>query len=314
MLRARLREHVKRVRAGHPSPIVPVVLGDEARALAASAALLERGLLVPAIRPPTVAPGTSRLRVALSAAHTDAQVDPTAWSPTDLGRPHAARGCRGPERVVVVAGTATEVGKTFVGADLLGRLRATGKRVAARKPAQSFAPGDLRTDADVLAAATDEDPTAVCPRHRWYETPMAPPMAAEALLRPAFTVDDLVTELDWSAAVDVGLVETVGGVRSPIAHDGDCASLVLALGPDLVVLVADAGLGTINAVRLAAGALAPLPVVVLLNRFDGADELHERNRRWLAERDGYEVVTTVGALAERVHSSSTRVDQQAPPA
>jgi 7-keto-8-aminopelargonate synthetase-like enzyme len=73
-LRTRLREHVTRVRAGHPSPIVPVVLGDEARAMRASAALLDRGLLVPAIRPPTVAPGTSRLRVALSAAHTDAHV------------------------------------------------------------------------------------------------------------------------------------------------------------------------------------------------------------------------------------------------
>ncbi len=73
-LRARLRKHVARVRPGHLSPIVPVVLGDEARALAASAALLEQGLLVPAIRPPTVAPGASRLRVALSAAHTDAQV------------------------------------------------------------------------------------------------------------------------------------------------------------------------------------------------------------------------------------------------
>ena len=73
-LRTRLREHVGRVRAGHPSPIVPVVLGDEARAMAASAALLERGLLVPAIRPPTVAPGTSRLRVALSAAHTETEV------------------------------------------------------------------------------------------------------------------------------------------------------------------------------------------------------------------------------------------------
>jgi len=71
---ARLRSHVDRVRAGHPSPIIPIVLGDEARALAASAALLERGLLVPAIRPPTVAPGTSRLRVALSAAHTDTEV------------------------------------------------------------------------------------------------------------------------------------------------------------------------------------------------------------------------------------------------
>ena len=218
-----------------------------------------------------------------------------------------------PDRVVVVAGTATEVGKTFVGAALLGRLRASGMRVAARKPAQSFAPGDVRTDAEVLAGATDEGPTAVCPRHRWYVTPMAPPMAAEALRRPAFTVDDLVNELDWPAAVDVGLVETAGGVRSPIAGDGDCASLATAVGPDLVVLVADAGLGTINSVRLSAGALAHLPLVVLLNRFDREDELHERNRQWLCGRDGYEVVTSVGALAERVRSISARVDQQGPP-
>jgi 8-amino-7-oxononanoate synthase len=74
-LRARLRHHVDRLRPGHPSPIVPVVLGEEAAAVGAAAALLERGVLVPAIRPPTVAPGTSRLRVALSAAHTDEQVD-----------------------------------------------------------------------------------------------------------------------------------------------------------------------------------------------------------------------------------------------
>ncbi|TML87469.1 MAG: dethiobiotin synthase [Actinobacteria bacterium] len=219
-----------------------------------------------------------------------------------------------PDRMVVVAGTATEVGKTFVAAALLVRLAAAGSRVAARKPAQSYAPGDLRTDADVLAAATDDDPTAVCPRHRWYETPMAPPMAAEALGRPSFTVADLVTELDWPDAVDVGVVETAGGVRSPIAGDGDCASLASALGPDLVVLVADAGLGTINAVRLSAGAVAPLPLVVLLNRFDPTEELHERNRRWLAGRDGYDVVTTVAALGERVRSKTTRVGQQGPPA
>jgi 8-amino-7-oxononanoate synthase len=72
---ARLRRHVERLRPGHPTPIVPIVLGDEAAALAAAARLLDRGLLVPAIRPPTVAPGTSRLRVTLSAAHTDDQVD-----------------------------------------------------------------------------------------------------------------------------------------------------------------------------------------------------------------------------------------------
>jgi 8-amino-7-oxononanoate synthase len=74
-LLARLRRHVDAVAPGHPSPIIPLILGDEARALAAAARLLEQGLLVPAIRPPTVAPGTSRLRVALSAAHTDEQVE-----------------------------------------------------------------------------------------------------------------------------------------------------------------------------------------------------------------------------------------------
>jgi 8-amino-7-oxononanoate synthase len=71
---ARLACHVHRVASGHPSPIVPVVLGDEDRALEAAAALLEQGLLVPAIRPPTVPVGTSRLRVTLSAAHTEAEV------------------------------------------------------------------------------------------------------------------------------------------------------------------------------------------------------------------------------------------------
>ena len=73
-LRARLRAHVDAVRPGHPSPIVPVVLGSEEAALAAAESLLAQGLLVPAIRPPTVAEGTSRLRVALSAAHTAEQV------------------------------------------------------------------------------------------------------------------------------------------------------------------------------------------------------------------------------------------------
>jgi 8-amino-7-oxononanoate synthase len=73
-LRARLRVNIDRVRMGHPSPIVPIVLGDEASAVAAASTLLERGLLVPAIRPPTVPVGTSRLRVALSAAHTDEMI------------------------------------------------------------------------------------------------------------------------------------------------------------------------------------------------------------------------------------------------
>ena len=74
-LRDALRDNVDILRPGNPSPIIPVVIGSEEAALDASERLLESGLLVPAIRPPTVAPGTSRLRVALSAAHEPADVD-----------------------------------------------------------------------------------------------------------------------------------------------------------------------------------------------------------------------------------------------
>ncbi|HLM16943.1 MAG TPA: 8-amino-7-oxononanoate synthase [Acidimicrobiia bacterium] len=77
-LRARLRANVDRLRPGHPSPIVPYVCGAEQRALEAADALAARGFLVTAIRPPTVPPGTSRLRVALSADHTFDQVDALA--------------------------------------------------------------------------------------------------------------------------------------------------------------------------------------------------------------------------------------------
>ncbi|CAG9461385.1 unnamed protein product [Pedinophyceae sp. YPF-701] len=57
------------------SPIIAVVVGDEKKAMALSARLLAQGMYVPAIRPPTVPAGTSRLRISLSAAHTTSQVD-----------------------------------------------------------------------------------------------------------------------------------------------------------------------------------------------------------------------------------------------
>jgi len=71
---ARLRRNIDLMLPGHPSPIIPIILGAEERAMAVAAALLEQGLLVPAIRPPTVAPGRCRLRIALSASHTEAQL------------------------------------------------------------------------------------------------------------------------------------------------------------------------------------------------------------------------------------------------
>ena len=55
-------------------PIVPIIIGPDASTTAASDALRDAGYFVPAIRPPTVADGTGRLRISLSAAHTPTQV------------------------------------------------------------------------------------------------------------------------------------------------------------------------------------------------------------------------------------------------
>ena len=61
-----------------PSAIVPIVVGDEARALEVSATLQERGILIPAIRYPTVARGQARLRASLMATHTQEELQTAA--------------------------------------------------------------------------------------------------------------------------------------------------------------------------------------------------------------------------------------------
>jgi 8-amino-7-oxononanoate synthase len=83
----RMRLHAKtaRLRAGlrelgfpaldAGSPVVPIIVGEEQRAMDLMAHCLERGVYAPAVRPPTVPRGTSRLRVSMRADHTDEQVD-----------------------------------------------------------------------------------------------------------------------------------------------------------------------------------------------------------------------------------------------
>src|SRR5262249_13065137 len=138
--------------------------------------------------------------------------------------------------------------------------------------------------------------------HRWYPVAVAPPMAADMLGKPPFTIADLVAEMKPFDERAITLVEGIGGPRSPIAHDGDTVDLAAALPTDVVVLVADAGRGTINGVRLGADALDHWPLVVALNRYDADDELHRRNADWLRTREGLEIVTDPEALASRLQA------------
>ena len=95
--RERLRALVMQFRAGaetlgltlatSPTPIQPVILGAAATALAASRHLRARGILVPAIRPPTVPEGSARLRITFSAAHEPAHVERLLQALAELPRP-----------------------------------------------------------------------------------------------------------------------------------------------------------------------------------------------------------------------------------
>jgi dethiobiotin synthetase len=211
-------------------------------------------------------------------------------SPIDTSRPR---------RLIGVVGTHTEVGKTWVTSQLLSVLLKRGLNAAARKPIQSYSPDSGPTDADQLAAASGESRDSICLPHRCYELPMAPPMAADALGRESISLDALIAEIRWPPDSDIGFVETVGGARSPLAHDGDSVDLIKRLSVDEVLLVADAGLGTLNAVRLTLACLAPLPTTVILNRYDPADDLHRRNRDWLLAVDGIAALTDLKRLALR---------------
>jgi 8-amino-7-oxononanoate synthase len=99
--RAHLAELIERFRSGarqlalelmpSSTPIQPILIGDSGRAMAVSEALEERGVLITAIRPPTVPQGTARLRVTLTAAHTADDIDRLLEMLSDVIDPGAAQ-------------------------------------------------------------------------------------------------------------------------------------------------------------------------------------------------------------------------------
>ncbi|WP_127782538.1 dethiobiotin synthase [Rhodococcus sp. X156] len=158
--------------------------------------------------------------------------------------------------VVVVSGTGTDVGKTIATAAVAAAAVAQGRTVAVVKPAQTgLAPGEPG-DVDVVHALVPAVHTAELYR---YPEPLAPDTAAR---RAGMAAPDLAVV---AAAVqklaqthDLVLVEGAGGLLVRLDGAGNTlADLAALLGPDVPVLVvAAAGLGTLNAAALTAEALA----------------------------------------------------------
>lgn len=152
--------------------------------------------------------------------------------------------------VLLVTGTDTGVGKTWISCGVLRAARAVGLRVAARKPAETGCDPDasgalVGADAVALhaAAGAGEPVEAVCPIR--LPDPLAPSFAAR---RANVTIDprDVVASCRARAAeVDLLLVEGAGGLLVPIAGRYAFADLARELGARLL-LVVGARLGAIN--------------------------------------------------------------------
>lgn len=213
-------------------------------------------------------------------------------------------------KALFVAGTGTDVGKTYVTALMAKFLRGAGIDVGYYKAAVSgvsFDPdGTISSDATFVAKVAGIDETHDQMVSRTYRTAVSPHLAARLEGGP---IDMMTARVDFARACarhDYILMEGSGGIACPLRHD-DIARISLDdVVRDLglpVLLVADAGLGTLNALATTMAYMerADLRAVgIVLNRFRAGDTMHEDNRTMAEELCGVPVVACIGSGCDAI--------------
>jgi dethiobiotin synthetase len=156
--------------------------------------------------------------------------------------------------IVVVSGTGTEIGKTVVTAAVAAASLAQGLSVAVLKPAQTGVLDGEPGDAAEVARLAGEITAVELAR---YPEPLAPATAARRAGLPAIGPADIAeAAAKLSAVHDVVLVEGAGGLLVRFDEEGATLADAARLVGARVLLVAPAGLGTLNSAALTAEALA----------------------------------------------------------
>ncbi|MFJ6410068.1 dethiobiotin synthase [Streptomyces hydrogenans] len=175
--------------------------------------------------------------------------------------------------IVVVSGTGTEIGKTVVTAAVAAAAVAAGGTVAVLKPAQTGLAPDERGDADEVVRLSGAKTSAELAR---YPEPLAPGTAARRARMPQVGAEEVAEAARALAAEhDLVLVEGAGGLLVRFDDEGGTLADAARLLGAPVLVVAPAGLGTLNSTALTAEAL----------RARGIEQLGVVVGSWPAEPD-----------------------------
>jgi len=259
--------------------IVPFPVGSPQRALELARRLEARGLFAPAVRPPSVPEGGSRLRIVCHAFNRESELDELVRALEDARTPpKRTERAEAPGTALFVVGTDTGVGKTVVSALLLRAARKLG-RAAYWKPVQTGSESDSQVVLTLAEASAHE-----CLPNAWhFPLPASPHEAAAQAgqsIDPRRIHEGLRGLLRTLRATRV-VVELAGGLLVPYRSEPELVTQAdwLAEAGAPCVLVARSGLGTLNHTLLTLEALRarhlePRALVLV-------GERHEPNRRTL---------------------------------
>jgi dethiobiotin synthetase len=215
-------------------------------------------------------------------------------------------------RDVLVTGTDTGVGKTVIAAALVTALRARGVRALGFKPAETGCEPGTEPDSAILARASGEHNDLVRPLLQLAE-PLAPAVAADRAGR-GFDPDELEARVKTLRAQGLTLViEGAGGVMVPLSWDYTVLDLAERCDLDCVV-VARAGLGTLNHVALTALMLQSRQIavrgIVLNGRSPAPDLAETTNPSALARMlPGFRIIESPHQPADPVAAAVAIVDR-----
>lgn len=201
-----------------------------------------------------------------------------------------------------VIGTATDVGKTYVSALLLADLNKRGHRIAYYKATMSgnpldyngkLIPGDAQTAKQL--SHTNQDLTTMYSYA--YQVAVSPHLAAQLENQSIelAVIDQAVNQL--ADCYDGILFEGCGGIICPLRLNPPLWQLdLIERYQAKAILVADAGLGTINAVGLTVHYLKHHQVElagIILNRYEAGNQLHDDNRRVIEALTNQPILATL---------------------